>query len=489
MPDGWPGVAADGSKTRLTLWTAAVHVIPVFEAWRVRELLGQLIEDAVKAADASLWSLSDDGVVDALRAAHHCEQVLAVLAARLVRQAESRGLPESGGHRTTARWLTAHLLLDPQPARELSERATALAAHPALEQAMLDGTADARQATVIAAAVDAVPETLAGLDDPVAAPDIAREAEAALLARTREFPAYLLRRLGDRVLAHVAPDIADRADEIALQRQEARARRARTLTLSLPRDGQVRLSGVLGVEDAATVGAALEPLCRPLPADERTPGQRRADALAEVCRLALRTGRLPDHGGEPPQLTVTVPFAALGADGADDSPAGGASGLSGDSGDPSDGGRDPGAGRLGIGELDNGDRVSAATVRRLACDARVLPLVLGGDGQILDAGRSRRTATGALRRALAVRDRGCAFPGCDRPARWCDAHHLRAWSAGGTTDLDNLVLLCRHHHSVVHDPQAGWRVRRGRHHLPEFIPPPWSDPAQRPRRNAFHLRT
>ena len=146
-------------------------------------------------------------------------------------------------------------------------------------------------------------------------------------------------------------------------------------------------------------------------------------------------------------------------------------------------------GRVGIGELDNGERISAAAVCRLACDARVLPVVLGGAGQVLDAGRSRRLASGALRRALAVRDRGCAFPGCDRPARWCDAHHLRAWSAGGRTDLDNLVLLCRHHHGTVHDPAAGWLVRLGPDRLPEFVPPPWTDPSRRPRRNTFHPRT
>ena len=561
----------------------------MFDPDPVLNELTQLADDGTKTAGCPLWSLSDTEVVECLRAAYRCEQIAAVLQLRLIREAGSRGLPAERRHRTTMQWLRTELRLDPDPARRLTEQATALATHPALEEAMLTGALDLRQAAVIAAAVDAIPDVLADLQaetddlrrssastggpddpaagrhepgggdgeaadgpggqaadrsdpaaapggdgeaadgpggqaaDPAAAPgggdgepadgsgsraadrtertappvssdgvaadrhepavapgggdgfgrdaaerddaapprsgdQIADEAEAALLAMAGRFPAHLLRRLGDRILAHVAPEVADRADELALRRQEARARRARTFTLSHPRDGQVRLSGVVSVEDAAVIGAALEPLCRPLPDDARTAGQRRADALTDVCRLALRTTALPEHGGEPAQVTVTVPFDVLAA-------------------------------RLGAGVLDNGQRVSAATVRRMACDARILPIVLGSAGQVLDAGRTRRLAAGTLRRALVARDHGCAFPGCDRPARWCDAHHLHPWSAGGRTSLDNLVLLCRHHHTVVHDPTAEWRIQLGADRLPVFSPPPWTDPARRPRRNDFHMRT
>ena len=125
------------------------------------------------------------------------------------------------------------------------------------------------------------------------------------------------------------------------------------------------------------------------------------------------------------------------------------------------------------------------TVRRMACDAAVLPAVLNGGGQVLDVGRTRRLFTGPLRRALAIRDRGCAFPGCDRPVRWTDGHHIISWLNGGTTDVDNGVLVCRVHHGLVHDAN-GWRVRLGTDKLPEFIPPPWIDPDQRPLRNTRH---
>ena len=320
---------------------------------------------------------------------------------------------------------------------------------------------------MIAAAVSAIPETLAAVrdtgpeDGDVGPPDeqIVTDAEALLIGLADRFPAYQLRRLGGRILAQVAPEIAERADAVALRKQEARAYEKRSFTLSRPIDGVVRVYGSLGVEDAAIVSAALDPLCTPRAGDERLPAQRRADALTDVCRLALRTGDLPANGGEPPHMAVTVPFEAL-------------------------------AGRLRTtATIDDGERISAATARRLACDARILPVVLGGDGQVLDLGRSRRLAHGALRRALNVRDRGCAFPDCDRPPRWCDAHHLRPWSEGGSTKLDNLVLLCRHHHRIVHDPQRGWRVRLADDRLPEFVPPPWTDPRQQPRRNLYHPRT
>jgi len=164
----------------------------------------------------------------------------------------------------------------------------------------------------------------------------------------------------------------------------------------------------------------LDPLCKPRAADDRSPGQRRADALEEVCKLALNTT-----------------------------------------------------------ELDTGERVSATML---------LPAVLGTAGQVLDLGRERRLFSGAIRRALMLRDGGCAFPACDRPARWCQGHHVVGWQDGGGTCLSNAVLLCGFHHRLIHQP-AGWTVYIDpADGLPTFIPPPWVDPQQRPRRNRYHRR-
>jgi hypothetical protein len=104
--------------------------------------------------------------------------------------------------------------------------------------------------------------------------------------------------------------------------------------------------------------------------------------------------------------------------------------------------------------LADGQPITPGQARRIACDAAVIPIVLGGDSEPLDIARATRVVPAGLRRALQARDGGCRFPGCDRPAPWCDAHHLIHWADGGPTSLDNLILTCRHHHTLLHH---GWQ--------------------------------
>jgi hypothetical protein len=103
-------------------------------------------------------------------------------------------------------------------------------------------------------------------------------------------------------------------------------------------------------------------------------------------------------------------------------------------------------------------------------------MVLGAEGQPLDVGRLSYAVTLAIRRALTARDKGCAFPGCDRPPGWAEAHHIIHWADGGRTAIWNMVLLCGTHHRAVH--HDGWVVRIAANGLPEFIPPRWIDPSQ-----------
>ena len=414
----------------------------------VLEMLGQLEAAAIKCAAAPVWPLSDSDVTDCLDIAHRLQQEAAAITLHLVKAADSRSIAQDQHHRTTASWLRSRLRLDPHAARTMVEQSVILDRHPALDHALSSGSVDLRQATVIGHALDDLP---AEID-----PDTTHQATTMLLGWAGELEAAKLRILGNRILDHVAPDIADRLDEAALAREEKRAHRNRGLTLTQPANGAVRITGTLTAEAAAIVRAALDPLCAPQPDDPRTPAQQRADALVEICRLALRTTELPDNGGEPPQVAVTVPYEVL-------------------------------TGQLGGAHTDTGERLTAETARRFACDARILPLVMGGHSQVLDAGRNRRLATGPQRRALAVRDGGCAFPTCDRPPRWCDAHHIIHWARGGATDLDNLVLLCGHHHRLIHE--GHWTVRLGTDRRPEFIPPIDIDKSQRPRHNLFHPRT
>jgi hypothetical protein len=165
------------------------------------------------------------------------------------------------------------------------------------------------------------------------------------------------------------------------------------------------------------------------PSDRRTPTQRRADALIEIARLALRSGELPDTGGGRPRLTiVTAPRAVS-----------------------------PSADVLRGEVVGTGTELTPSALLRLACDADIEVAIPGDSGDALDLRRTRREPSPAQRRALVLRDRGCVFPGCDRPPQWTEAHHLVYWSRGGNTDLDNLVLLCAFHHHLLHE--GSWTLQ------------------------------
>ena len=189
--------------------------------------------------------------------------------------------------------------------------------------------------------------------------------------------------------------------------------------------------------------------------DDRTHGQRMADALVDLADRSLRMDDLPDNGGERPTVVVTMPYDKLVA-------------------------------ATGVGELDSGDILPASQVRRLACDAHINPAVLGGESLPLDLGRGSRHYVGTARRALILRDRGCVFPGCDRPYQWCHCHHCVHWANGGRTDQSNGVLLCGFHHRAVH--HNGWDVRIAKDGLPELLPPPSIDPERKPIRHHRHRK-
>ena len=139
-------------------------------------------------------------------------------------------------------------------------------------------------------------------------------------------------------------------------------------------------------------------------------------------------------------------------------------------------------GFTGTGTLAFTGPVTAATIRKIACDADIIPVLLGSQGRILDIGRTTRIFPPHLRKAITARDQGCAFPGCTIPAPWCEAHHITYWSRGGTTCADNGVLLCSHHHHLIHKEHWTIQPRAG---IPWFIPPPHLDPRQQPRRNHY----
>lgn len=183
---------------------------------------------------------------------------------------------------------------------------------------------------------------------------------------------------------------------------------------------------VVDAEAKATIEAAVQGLSAPRPADgepdRRPSGQRRMDALLEVVRrgVASAEGVATTPKAE---LFVTVSLDDLVA-------------------------RANAASVFGSGE--SGALLGPETARRIACDAAIVPVVLGREGEMLDLGRRFRLFTSAQLRALWLRDGGCTFPDCTVPAAWCDGHHLQHWADGGPTDLANAALLCGRHHTLVH---------------------------------------
>jgi hypothetical protein len=220
-------------------------------------------------------------------------------------------------------------------------------------------------------------------------------------------------------------------------------------------------------EQMARLQAALEPLSAPQPGpdgepDRRDAAVRRADALADLVALVLRHGDLPTSRGARPHLIVTITQQSF-------------------------------SNGRGLGITATGEHLSTAAVRRISCDADLTAIRLDTNGVPLSMGRTRRTVSPQQWLALIVRDSGCVFPNCDRPAAWCDAHHVRHWIEGGPTDLENLALVCGRHHDAIH--HGGWDVETGADGKPELRPPPWVDPERRARRNRywatqaeFHLR-
>ncbi len=229
------------------------------------------------------------------------------------------------------------------------------------------------------------------------------------------------------------------------------------LTLHRRRDGS---GGTIKgrFDDAAlydAIATVIDAHAKPLTADDdRTTGERQADALGEICGYVLDHGDVPECGGFRPHLNVIISLEDL-------------------------------QNRARSAMLDFGGLLSPESLRMLACDAGIVPIVMNGKGQPLDVGRTTRSIPDGLRRAVAARDLGCAHPGCGRPPSWCEVHHIQEWEKGGETELSNCVMLCRYHHRLMHRP--GWQVRI-RDGLPEFVPPKWIDLERRPRRKPLpHL--
>jgi hypothetical protein len=325
---------------------------------------------------------------------------------------DSWGLAAASPHRTTSRWLEHRTRMSASQASAVAASARAVRDHlPATRDALAEAAISRQHVAAIVHVVKAV-----GAEHAV-------QAEPVLLQLARRSEPSVVRRATSHLHAVLDPDGA----QAVLDRVYAK----RGVTLSVV-GNRAYLDGVIDVEAAETLLAALMPLMAPSPLDTRSAPQRRADALVDLARRALDAGDLPVLGGRRPHLSVVVDERAFCDGGA--------------------GATLPWTGAV----------VPTSTLQRLSCDGRISPVVaraLQAGWQPLAVGRSSRTVTPAQLTALQVRDGGCVHPGCTRTAAFCDAHHVQHWSQGGATDLSNLVLLCRHHHRTLHS--GHWQLATG----------------------------
>jgi hypothetical protein len=414
-------------------------------------VLGELL-GVVRGLDETLWAArSEEELVDTVGLVARLTGALAAVEAGAVAEVEARDLARRRlDYGSTGDWLT-HLggLRRGEGTRRVARAKALTGPLTRTRQGLLDGVVSPGQADLVVAAVDDLPP----------GEWVRRRGEKVMLAHAARLDASELATVGRRLVEVVDPDAVDRRLEAALEREERAAHHGRYLTIGQDRAGGVRIKGRGSAEDGALIKAALMPLTRPDPAtdpdtvdeplDPRDHGARLWDALVAVTQHGLDTGRVPDSHATPPRLLVTLDHQTL-KDELD------ARGI---------------ATRAGVGTTEDGTDLPPGVLRRLACDAEIIPAVLGTKREVLDVGRLRRLVTPTLWTALVVRDRHCTFPACTRPPIMCHAHHLRHWINGGTTSLDNLALLCGHHHRVIH--HTPWQTRLNTDdRQPEFLPPP-----------------
>jgi hypothetical protein len=391
-------------------------------------LAGALSRALTAGADAPAWSMTAEEQRSALVELAGVEAQLCELRMRVLAAADANDVGKVNGSSSTAAWVAHATRQERVQAHRDVKLATALdQAFTATQDALAVGRVNEAQARAIVDALQALP-------DRATTADRAR-AETHLLAEAAERDAKDLKVLGRRIFEVLDPEAAEAEEGKKLAKEDAEAARQTWLRLRDNGDGTHSGSFKIPGLHAAMLKKALQALTSP-----RRLGKGRCGADGATlpgpellgrgfCEFLERypVDRLPHAGGVNATVVVTMTIDQLRAE-------------------------------LGAAALDTGGRISASQARRLACEAGIIPVVLGGASQPLDVGRKRRFHTEPQRAAMAVRDGGCTAQTCDRPASWCHAHHDLPWSEGGHTTVKDGRLLCPWHHGKAHDP--GYRMSR-----------------------------
>ena len=432
----------------------ATEVAHALELWATAQ--DQLIK-AVE--DGGLGVLDDLAFVGFMEALEQTRNRTSLLDHRVIRDAETRRLPDTWTQPNLTAVLVQVLRLSHgeaarrvRAAQQVGERVTMTGEpleplRPALAAAQRAGDASPEQVDVCVRAISSVDHR--GFD-----PADLDAADTLLAGFTGTFEPKRLRDLAQQVVDRIDPDGTVPQEKLNSDRRHLAFRK----THDGMYDVEGRLTGIVGAKLQAVLGPLATPRVEKITLDDghvvdepdpRHHAQRTHDALEEVCDRLLRSGTLPDSGGTPATIIITITQPHLQA-------------------------------RRGSGETSDGTHLSADAVLGLADQADIVSVLLSPLGAVLNLGRTRRCASPAQTLALIARDGGCSFPGCSRPPEWCERHHVVAWVDGGATDVANLTLLCSYHH---HNFAArGWTclMTDG---LPTWKPPRWIDREQRPIRN------
>lgn len=371
--------------------------------------------------------------------------------------ADTADVARSQGAASTQAWLAHSAGVSHREAsRELKLAQDLQTVAPQTRQAMSTPGMSADKARVIAGAMTKLPRQL----------DQAHRVtvEADLVAKATQHSYEDLCRAAKRAVEIIDRDWADQLEAATLDIEEANAHRQADFWMRpADDDGMVDGGFTLPQLEADILRSALESHTSPrhdctTQPDESTdlldtkPTYRHKLGRAFAAIIGhIPTDSFGNHGGVAATLLVTVDYDSLKGD------------------------------TQAAGTDSHGNRIAPDTIRKLACEAGILPVVLSGDGRVLDVGSQKRLFTPAQRIALAHRDGGCAFPACDRPPGWTEAHHMTPWKIRQRTNLADGVLLCARHHRIIH--HTDWQVRPRQDDQPEFIPPAHADPQQRPRLN------
>ncbi|MCK5928814.1 MAG: DUF222 domain-containing protein [Nocardioides sp.] len=377
---------------------------------------------------ASLIGLDQAATANLLRGLAQVSSRLDALTATVLTHAVEVRVEETNGATTTATWWADATNRTRATAHREVKLAVALGRFTALAEALAEGRVNTEQAHAIARALgDLETDGSADLE-----PVVVEQAEKHLVECADGFDAKHLRVLGRHVLTVVAPEVGEAHEAKLLEDEERRAAERTRLTFASDGHGMVHGRFSIPALHGAMLAKAIQALtwAKQDPAEVRQTRPTPVAAGQAFTELLERLDAkdLPTVGGVGATVVVTMTIDSL-------------------------------MGGLAAAALDTGEVISAGAARRLACEAGVIPMVLGGESEVLDVGRRRRFHTRAQRLAIAQRDKTCVVGGCDATPSRCHVHHVIPWSEGGGTSVKDGRLYCSAHHAMVHDPKRSGRLR------------------------------